>query len=433
MAASTRPPRAARFQRIPPPPDTRPELEVLHELEGGHDASGLALWEALRDTTLWARAAEESRGGLFHPRPSGAREHAAEAVAAGIPELSEAWARLDAVSRAPAAVDRDALAEACGAVYAWAEERALMQTAAHFAEAAALVKPDAAHLANLAARTCRRAGLPGRAGPWYQRGRALAIRAHSFPDRFSATVGYGWLMYSLGRYDRARRIISSTVRQAVNRGYKRMAGEAEHNLLAICSEMKLFSLGEGHARRALYHYPTHHPLVPFLVHDVAYLLVVCAIYTPALSILQQAINAMPRPQDPVLAWATAARAAAGAGQREMYAHARDTAIDLANRYPELAPSALRGVAYAAQLAEDWELAEDTAQIAARLARERRMADVERTALVLLEEVKLRQPGVSEVAPPANSHVEEISRACKLKIRLWQGPKRGRPPGQTPPA
>jgi len=393
----------------------------------------MALWETLCDTTLWARAEDGGEDALFHPRRPGSRDYAADALGSHAPELADAWGRLDAVSHAPADVARDALADACRAVYAWAEERALMQTAAHFAEAAALVKPDSPQLANLAARTCRRAALPGRSGPWYQRGRALAIRAHDFPERFSATVGYGWLMYSFGRYDRARRIMNSTVRQAVNRGFKRMAGEAEHNLLAICSEEGMFSLGERHALNALSHYPIHHPLLPFLVHDVAYLFVACAMYTPALPVLQQVIKTMPRTQDPVLAWATTARAAAGARRMDIYEQARDTALDLAARFPEHAPATFRGVAYAAQLAEDWEAAEYAAQQAVDLARARRMADVERTSSALLERVRAHAPGTPEVPPPANSHMDEIVRTCHLRLRQWTGPKRGRPPGQTPPA
>jgi hypothetical protein len=325
-AASTKPPRAARFQRIPPAPDRREDFRVLYELDGVRNVLGMALWEVLSDATLWAGAADEGRAGLFHSRPPGFREYAVEAVALHAPEITDAWGRLDGMARAPTDVVRDVVADACHAVYAWAEERALMQTAAHFAEAAALVKPDAPDLANLAARTCRRAALPSRSGPWYARGRALAIRAHSFPDRFSATVGYGWLMYSFGRYDRARRIMNSTVRQAVNRGFHRMAGEAEHALLAICSEERAFTLGERHALHALDHYPRHHKRLPLLVHDVGYLYVATAIYTPGLSILADAIRAFPRPQEAMMVWGSIARAAAGAQRGDVYAKARDAAL-----------------------------------------------------------------------------------------------------------
>jgi hypothetical protein len=429
MAAATRQPRAARFHGIPPAPDWRADFDVLGDFPGTDGTLGLALWEMLRDTTLWARGADPARTDLFHPRRPGFRGYAAEALASHAPDLVDAWGALDAVPHSPA----DAVADACRAVYAWAEERALMRTAAHFAEAAALVKPDAPDLANLAARTCRRAALPERSGPWYQRGRALAIRAHSFPDRFSASVGYGWLMYSFGRYDRARRIINSTVRQAVNRGFKRMAGEAEHNLLAICSEQGLLTLGERHALNALKHYPIHHPLLPFLVHDAAYLLVACGIYTPALPVLLQTVRTMPRPQDPVLAWATTARAAAGAHRMDVYHTARDAALDLSERFPEHAPAALRGIGYAAQLAEDWDAAEHAARAAADLARSHRMADVERSSLALLERVRLRAPGTPEAAPPAINHIEELVRTCLVRLRQWTGPRRGRPPGQTPPS
>lgn len=205
--------RIGRPHKIPPAPGWRADLDLLEELERER-LLGLALWEGLRDVALWVRVDADSRSGLFHPQPSEARAYAAEARAAA-PELVDAWRGLDAVARAPGEVVRDTLVGACHAVYAWAEERAFLQTAAHFAEAAALVKPDASALANLAARTCRRAGLPTRAGPWYQRGRALAVRAQDFDQKFSASVGYGWLMYALGRYDRARRIMNRAATSAL--------------------------------------------------------------------------------------------------------------------------------------------------------------------------------------------------------------------------
>ena len=70
--------------------------------------------------------------------------------------------------------------------------------------------------------------------------------------------------------------------------------------------------------------------------------------------------------------------------------------------------------------------------AASIARERRMADVERTATDLLERVRARAPGIPEAPPPENNHVDEVVRTCHLRLRQWTGPKRGRPPGDTPP-
>jgi len=431
MPRSGLPRREGRRHGIPPTPDWRAEFEVLDEL-ASEQILGLALWEGLRDVALWARARGD-RGGLFHPRRPGFRAYAPDVVASLAPELVHAWAGLETVALAPEDTVRERLADACRQVYAWAEERALMQTAAHFAEAAALVNPDVPALANLAARTCRRAALPGRAGPWYVRGRALAVRAKSFPDRFSATVGYGWLMYSFGRYERARRIINTTVRQAVNRGFKRMAGEAEHALLAICSEEGMLRLGESHARNALSLYPIHHERLPALVHDVGYLFVATGMYSAGLAILTDAVKAFTRPQEAMIVWSTVARAAAGAGEPDVYATARDNVLGLLPRYPEHAPAALRNLAYAAQHAGDWDVAEEAARRAAETAHARRMEAVERTAREVLARVRERAPGAPAVEPPADLHVEGVVRTCRRRIRQWNGPRRGRPPGQTPPA
>lgn len=413
---------------MPPIPSWRRDFEILDEL-CSERLVALALWESLRDVALWARSDPGDRIYLFHPPPADLWSDAGKAI----PEIMESLERFRDLVRTPVDLVRDEVAEACRQVYQWAEDRAYLQTAAHFAEAAALVKSNDASLANLAARTCRRAGLPARAGPWYVRGRVLAVLANDFGEKFSAFVGYGWLMYSLGRYDRARRIIDKAARAAYNERHMRMAGEAEHNLLAICSELKQYKAGEQYALNALDHYPIHHPLVPFLVHDVAYLFVACAFYSPALNLLQQAIKTMRRPQDPVLAWGTMAQAAAGAHRTDLYHEARDTALDLLETYPEFAPATLRSLGYAAQLAEDWDVAEHVARNAAEVARARRMFEVERTSLELLDRVRIREPGVPETPPPALNRIETITRACRIKLRLWSGPKRGRPPGESPPA
>ena len=394
---------------------------------------GLALWEGLRDLTLWTHCDDQDLRTLFNDSGALFRDYAPSAFVADAPELLEAWHLLESVAMRPSNVQRERIAEACKGVYAWAEERAFMQTAAHFAEAAALVLPNSPLLANLAARTCRRAGLPTRAGPWYQRGKILAVHADSFYDKFSASVGYGWLMYSLGRYDRARRVINSTVRSAVNEGHKRMAGEAEHALLAICSEVGMFNAGEAHALHALKRYPDKHERLPALVHDIGYFYVTAGVYSAALTVLQDAVKAFYRPQEQTVVISTLARAAAGAEQEAIYQTARDTVLSLAPRYPEHAAAAWRNIAFAAQHAEDWELAEHAALAALRLADERRMNGIVRTSRELLDKIKAREPGAPETALPALSLASEITRISLFKLKRWHGPNRGRPPGQTPPA
>lgn len=415
-------------------PGWRTEWEVLED-NGG--TVGLVLWEALRDVRLWTRA--ERRPRLFR-RPS--REHRARLEAAPVaePALADALRTFAELVDAPAIVEPAKLAEACGEVYSWAEARALLDTAAHFAEAAALVDaavarsdPTAAERANMAARTCRRAALSSQSAMWYQRGHGLAVRAGADEQAIRAMIGYGGLMYGLGRYDRARRFLNRAARRARNTGRTREAAEAEHDLLTIASELRLFHMGELHARTALRDYPIHHPRIPFFVHDVAYLLVVNGAYSPAIPLVRASIRAMGRPQDPILAWGTLARAAAGAGRLDLYRRARGTALKLAGEYPEHAAATLRSVAYAAQHAGEWEIATDAAAKGVEAAEARDEQDVARTCRELLADITARRPGTPEIEVPATSYIESLVRDCVIRLGQWKEPPRGRPVGQSKPS
>lgn len=169
------------------------------------------------------------------------------------------------------------------------------------------------------------------------------------------------------------------------------------------------------------------------MHDIGYFFVATRLYSAGLAVLTETVKILTRPQEATILWGSIARAAAGAQDARAYAEARDRALQMQERYPEHAPATLRNVAYAAQLAGEWDVAEQAAAKAAELARARRMEDIERTAVGLLESVRDRQPGAVEVQPPADSHVGEVVTMCKTRVARWGGPRRGRPPGQTPPS
>jgi hypothetical protein len=430
-ALTALPERKGRLHRIVRAPGWRTEWEILEEVGG---TVGLVLWEALSDVRLWTRVEQRSR--MFRRTSREHRARLGQALAAE-PTLAAALRTFAEMVDGPASIAPLRIAEACSEVYAWAEERAALGTAAHFAEAAALVDQAAeiideaaAERANVAARSCRRAALNSHSAIWYQRGHGLAVRAGADEQAIRAMLGYGGLMYGLGRYDRARRFLNRAARRARSTRRTRQAAETEHDLLAIASDLRLFGVGEQHALAALREYPIHHPRIPFLVHDVAYFFVANGIYSPAIPLVRASIRAMSRPQDPILAWGTLARAAAGAGRLDVYRRARGTALKLAGQYQEHAPATLRSIAYAAQLAGEWDVAADAARRGFEAATARAERDVARTCRELLAHVTSRQAGLAEVAPPANNHVESLVRDCAIRLRQWKEPPRGRPVGHS---
>lgn len=188
--------------------------------------------------------------------------------------------------RAPGLVEPRQIAEACHQTREWAEERSMLEAAMLFAEAAALTEPEDPGYANTAGRLCRRAAYDERSTTWYHRAFGLAVRMRERTETIRALLGYGGLMYHLGRHSDARRYYERAVRVAVHTGRHRQAAEAKHDMVLIAAEAETYHEGERHARQALQYYPVHHPRISYLVHDVAFLFVRNRLYSSALPLLR---------------------------------------------------------------------------------------------------------------------------------------------------
>lgn len=420
---------------ITPPPPWRLDLEtgpkgvvpagigVLGDVDG---VAGVELWRALRDVHLWATTAAELRPGTFPGgTPARVRERH-QLAAAAAPEIAPELETFARVAAAPHLVDVAQLAAACGRVAAWAEERSSITTAAHFAEAAAQLDPENAGRANDAARLCRRAGLPGRSGAWYERGYTLAVRVRSRRETLRALLGFGGLLQSLGAHEDARPFYLRAARRAARTGRLRQAAEAHHDLLLLCAELGRYPEAREHARRALLLYPQASPRFPYLVHDFAFLLVRQRHHVQALALFERLTKKLGRPKERALLWGSLAWAAAGAGSRERFHEAEERALQLvAEGDPDYAPGALLHLAEGARIVWEWDRAAAHARAAADLAAARKDAALLREAGELLELIDQRRPA-EPPEPIAGARAEVLARRMARRLRKWRAPARSAP-------
>lgn len=400
----------------PPPRSTFPFC-LDPEVEGD---VAVVLWRALRDALWWARLDERDRT-TFFPHPTQAVRERFDSVREVVPALDGALSTFLRVSEG--SLERLDIAEACHAISEWADRSGYSATRALFAEAAAYADPEEPAWANLAARACRRNADYRRAEIWYERAFRLAVRARKKQQQVWAQLGFGTLMYALGRYDRARLWYGRAATRAARTNQPREAAEAEHDLMTVASEVGTYHQGARHLQRALVHYPVRHWRLPFLVHDFAYLLIQNRCYSAALPLLQKLADVIPRSEQ-LLLWSAIARAAAGAGDADEYEHALAQAGQVASLRPEYSPAALRNLAEAALLRHDWQLAADTARQALDLARVRDEFDIQRSAKEILRRAARQEAPSPEGSPDAS--IADLSRELLRRLARWQAPGRGRP-------
>jgi len=417
--------RARRLRTIMPAPRPQGWRVELAALEQAGGDLALVLWRVLRRVREWAEHPAETRSEVFRFAP----DHASARLTLEgerEPELVEAFATVASLLREPESVPARRLAEACHRVYAWAERRSLVEVAMLFAEATALVEPENPAWANDAGRLCRRAARDDRSVSWFHRAYGLAARTKEQPEMIRALLGYGTLMKDAGEYDEARRHYEKAATRARYTGRRRQAAEAHHDLLAIAAETGACAEGERHARRALELYPIHHPAVPALAHDWAFLLVRSRYYSLALPLVEAVLPRILLPEVQTVVWGTVARAAAGAGRRDRFEEAECRVARLIELHEEFAPSALNGLAQGSWAFGRWAEAEGYAARALETARMRRDGGEERMPRDLLRGIRAREAPPREEQAQNRERVEALVSRFLARLERWRAPGTGAP-------
>lgn len=405
-------PRNKRKPQLPPPAAAwHHEVAALEEL-GFETPLARTLWRGLRDLSVWMRGGPGREALGREPSTTIAERTAFALIAA--PELTGPIGTFSLLASRPELCTERQIAEACHAVFQWAESRSLSLLAVLFSEAAARVDDDP-RWALAAARSCRAAGRYDQSARWYIRGFGLARSAKRTSDAVRALLGYGGLLRTMGRLHEALPYFESAARRADRRNRRKLAAETHHDLLLLLTELGHYEQARYHAEGAVRYYSRRHRRLPYFVHDAAFLFIRLNLYTPALMLCEGVPALVPRPNDAALVWSTVAWAAAGAGKSEQFREAEREALQLLGLSDEHAPATFIHLAEAARALGEWDAAKRYAAASATAAAERKDAAIAREAAELLVALDAREAATPEAE--ASPEMQALLRELRIRVRI----------------
>jgi tetratricopeptide (TPR) repeat protein len=353
------------------------------------DDTGLLLWQAVRDISIWTAHPDE-RDALFAPDAYSSRRAALEA--AGSLEEHLRGPLLAAAEVLRGETDGAAVAEACTTVGSWAERQGWLSTALAFVQSAALASPRDAARAYEVGLLARRRAEYARAETWFRRTVALARQTGDWESYAKAFLGLGNLYRQRGALGGARHHHVRALRAARRHTMKELQAAALHNLCVVAIESGHPRRAQDYARKAFDAYGTSHERLPVLAHDVAYFWSTRGDFMRALPVFRAVLAWITRPADRLLVFANIARAAGGMGDREAFEEAwtQTTEMIEGDEVRETAAQAWLDLAHGAASAGAWKRAEESASRAGELARERRESRIRSQADELLESARSEQ-------------------------------------------
>lgn len=393
-------PRTPRRWRTPPPLTRGPEnlegMDILRELGGD---AGILLWQSYRNVMFWATAEPEKRGEIFSSNASARRmEELRDADVAT--ELVDPLVAIGRMLSTPAETEGETVAEACTEIAAWAESRGAGSTQLAFTQAAALAAPRNAELAYRVGLISRQRGDMARAETWYRHAIMIGRQVGDWTSYSLAYIALGNMLIERGNFPGAHRMHIKALRAARRKGLRKIQGMALHDLFVIAVETGRHSQAEEYARLAFRSYGAGHPRLPALAQDVGYAWMQQGHFARVLPMFQALLSHFSSPPEEILAHAHIARAAGGAGHRDVFRKAWIEVMRLAREpltTPRLA-SAMMDLAEGAASLGEWDRAEQAAERALSAARERNEAKILHRAEALLDSVKSGRAAQRVTAP-----------------------------------
>jgi tetratricopeptide (TPR) repeat protein len=401
-------PRPPRRWRTPPPltrgsAETLEGMEILREVGGD---AGVLLWQSYRNVMFWATAEPAERAKMFSA-DAGKKRLAAVDAAALEDALSIPLTVVGKMLASPDKTAGEAVADACTTVARWADAHGYLGTSLAFTQAAALAAPSVARLPYDVAEIARKRHELARAETWYRHAIMIGRQVGDWESYARAYVALGSMFLKRGNFPVAHRMHIKAVRASRRKGLPGIQGPALHDLFIIAAEGNRTAQAQQFASAALRAYGSKHERVPALAHDIGYYWLRQGHYERSLTIFEALLPHFTVAAERIVVLANIARAAGGAGARDVYRKAW-TEVNRLARDPEtvatLAPSMLDLARGAASL-EEWDRAEQAAEQAFKVARERGEAQISLLAEDLLDSVRSRpsQKPASQVWEAAVSH------------------------------
>ncbi|HEX8691258.1 MAG TPA: hypothetical protein VF746_02360 [Longimicrobium sp.] len=288
--------------------------EILEEYAG---IAGFVLWQSFRDVELSATASLGEE--LFHRLTVDRRSL--------IDELEERFTPVKpplllicelTAAEAPAAAE---IAAGCDLIADWSEQQSRLATASEYAQMASLTDPKKAMYAVRAARTLRMRAEWARAWSWFDHAIFLARRSGDWNAYSLACVSLGYLYLERGNFPKARQVLKRALRAALRHHLVEQAGAAYHNLFVLEASSGHWDAAESCVVKALKAYPSGSRFRPRLARDLEYRFIQRGYFGRALPLAQEVLEHFTAPAERALVWSDIARAAAGAGNLEVFERA----------------------------------------------------------------------------------------------------------------
>lgn len=345
------------------PGDTLEGVSILEEVEGDR---GVALWQLLRDVTLWAEVEPEHRTGLFR---AGASERIRSRLggADSAAPVNVALQVLLAMVAAPQSATGETLALSCLQVTRVLADEGALRTAAEFAQAAAVADDASGEAAVEAGAYARRLGRAVSAELWFRRAIALARRRGQRPAYARACNELAQLAEDQGDLDRARTFRVRAYRAARRWAVRDERGAALEGLARLALRRGSLDDALRHARSAKRTYGRAHPRTGAVLLALGEIHLRREDYPDALQALQAALERDLELEEEIVGWSLLSHAAAGAGDQSLLEEAWDRTHHLLNEVDRSAGiHALMRLVRAASLAEHPQRVEAAARRALEL-------------------------------------------------------------------
>lgn len=367
------------------PEERIPYVFVLRELtDAGMDEAGLVLWQVLRDVRAWLDA-------IAAPDEPTLGEEGWK-LEGLMPELAITLPALDRLIREPNPDDStmEAVALGCMQVGLWAEDAAAGRTALAFFQAAEDANHDNPHFAYNVGRIARKLAMYDEAEAWLKWAHWVARGAARWDVAALSLSGLGNLHRQRGNLPLAMRFHKVSWRVARRHDLRTLEGDALYDLVGLSFDFGDTKLGMEYATRALHAYGPGHSRIYRLAKDIAWLWMdQFGEFESAAQVFVALLDHVWEPERRVMLYASLARAAAGAGWREMFEEmwVESWATVRHQSTRDFHAAALTQLALAAGSVADWERARMAAGEALRVARAREEGEMILLAESILEAVR----------------------------------------------
>lgn len=299
--------------------------EIIGELPERYAAP---FWEAYRQTHLWASTPRPQRGQLADRE--GEPRWIAEVMAVGLPELEPQLLLIGQLFTNPAGVDPIRVALAMRAIGLWCDERGHFRSAALLAEAAAYATPGDLGAIYQAGQSAKRAGWDTEGETWFRYGLTLARRRRNEEEKSLFLSSLANHYHRRGNLRLAERLHLRALRSARRvRSMAREAGTLQDLCLLLADRGKL-ARAEAAAWEAAGIYGPDHPMLPLLMHDLAYAWMLHGRFDAAYPLMEAVLPHLSRPDHRVRVIGNLARAAGGRGDRGRFERAWDELVSIVN-------------------------------------------------------------------------------------------------------